>query len=366
MTMHTRQTRRNARHCTVRRSQPKHTRCRAERHSAARHFKTALSGFALQILLGSLLCGDMNAQTDAPLDDISPGEPENASQWPIGFPTAEGTIPNAVPLEDIRRIAAFEARRTWGEISSICEIPCCDQNGNIVAYQVVFRIHSSTESDRRGTNSDQSATDVSYAAIQSKIREARKQYPSVERNFRIARGEMSKTITDAERQHDEHRQQKNGTRNENPEQPEVVNIPVTETFKDAYAKMESLRNTMTGAGQYGTVLVTARYDLIPVPVVEHGLPPFYARGDLMQKKAEDSMGGSPMLKRIYLAGPLDQWYEFSNAQSENILVDPANGKTYPQAEIHSLMKDGILMRGKPDSNARKWEALKKAAKEDQQ
>lgn len=280
------------------------------------------------------------------------------SKWPIGFPSADMNIENAVPMDEILKVASYEARRTWGHVSPISEIPCCDQDGDVVAFLVVFQLHPEERLAK-------SSSRQSYAAILKEIQEARQQYSAAHTAFKKARREMDKRIHEAEKRGDNRMTTHQETGGANTPQPEIMSIPPTQSFKDAYALRENIRKKMTGAGQFGTVLVSARFDLIPVPVVMHGLPLFYTRGDLLQKKADECIGGSPTLRRIYLAGPLDQWYEFSNSKGDSLLVDPFKGKTYPIDKISELMPKEILMKAEPDIVSRKWNELRKAAKEEQ-
>jgi len=281
----------------------------------------------------------------------------NQSQWPIGFPSADMHIENSVPVEVIQKVASYEAKRTWGNVSSICQIPCCDPNEKIVAFLVVFQLHS--ESDPNTLH-----TIKSYSTINGEIQKARKQYPAANAAFEEANREMEMLIREAENLK-ENRILKHQEPSEAGQiQPEVVRIPPTPQFKKAYAFREKIRKELTGAGQYGTVLVSARYDLIPIPVVSHGLPHFYIHGDVLQQKAKKAIGGNPTLKHIYFAGLLEQWYSFSNSEGKDVLVDPLKGKTYPTDEISELMPKKILMRAEPEIASKKWSILQEAIKEE--
>lgn len=278
------------------------------------------------------------------------------SKWPIGFPSADMNIENAVPMDEILKVASYEARRTWGHVTPVCHIPCCDQDGKIVAFLAVFQIHSEGQIAKNSKVQ-------SYRAIQKEIQEARQEYSAAHTAFKKARCEMDKRIHEAEKRGDNRMTTHQETGGANTPQPEIMSIPPTQSFKDAYALRENIRKKMTGAGQFGTVLVSARYDLIPVPAVIHALPPFYTKGHLLREKAEKAANKSNLtLRRIYMAGPLDQWYEFADADGDGVLVDPFKEKTYPSSSIRERMKDGTLLRGDPDTVSQDWDAISNAAK----
>lgn len=281
-----------------------------------------------------------------------------SSKWPIGFPMANMNIPNAVPMEDIQRIATFQAKMTWGNVSLISTIPCCDQNDDVVALLFVFLIHSDIKPTKREVH-------VTFPAIQREIIKARKLYPASLSSYNKAKQEMDIRIHQTEKNNSKMLENSKDSFEVDINQPEIVSIPVTDAFIKAYTRKENLRKKMTGADRFGTVMVSARYDMIPVPVVIFGLPPLYTRSDLMQKQAKEAIGGTPTLKRIYLAGPLDQWYEFMNQEGKAILIDPRMGKTFSKSEIPELMKEGILMKGDPSTINQRWSIIKKAAEEDQ-
>ena len=123
--------------------------------------------------------------------------------------------------------------------------------------------------------------------------------------------------------------------------PEI--ITPTEAYKEAYEAREKGRRLMTGEGSYGTILVTVREGLVPVPVVSHGLPMYYTRGDAMQQIVKKRMGDEPKISMIYMAGPLDQWVEFTTSEGEKVIIDPFQGQIVPSDEVENVLPDEMYM-----------------------
>jgi hypothetical protein len=87
----------------------------------------------------------------------------------------------------------------------------------------------------------------------------------------------------------------------------------TPEYTEAYARKDAARKKMLGVGSFGYMVINARYDRNPIPLTGHGLPCFFARGDLIKEKAEETAGAGARLSRIYMAGALQRWYEFENS-----------------------------------------------------
>jgi hypothetical protein len=84
---------------------------------------------------------------------------------------------------------------------------------------------------------------------------------------------------------------------------------------------EKGRQKSIGEGQYGTVVVSARYDRYPVPLYMHYLSPYYYNGDLAAALAAKALSAQNVtLERIYfLDGGHDQYFEFSSG-TQRVLV----------------------------------------------
>jgi hypothetical protein len=245
---------------------------------------------------------------------------QNTESFPFGFPTSRENGNQVLSLGEVRRMASYQAGLTWGRAYRILEIPCVDLNGSLIAYQVIFRLVDK-DAGIAGGHAEASLREESYEEIQQKVRYGREQYRAASKRLREAERRMAKRTRQEERKID--RSNESVTQN-NPQrsqrQPRGLSEP--EEFKNAREEKEKARRLMTGAGRYGTVLVTVQEGLVPIPVISHGLPPFYTKADLMQDLAKTMIHGTPKINRIYMAGPLDQWFEFKTEQGEKVLIDP--------------------------------------------
>ena len=85
------------------------------------------------------------------------------------------------------------------------------------------------------------------------------------------------------------------------------------------------RERMIGSGQYGTIVVSARYDRFPIPLYMHYLPPYFCTGDLAADKAAHALStDSVILEKIYfLDWAREQYFEFSSG-GQKVLVHSYN------------------------------------------
>jgi len=265
-----------------------------------------------------------------------------AEEWPFGFPEAKLKVKNVVPFGLLRKIALKEAKKTWGIVIPLSQIPCCDSKGNIVAYMFIFQ--------KREKNPK------TFKKILEEVKEGRKLYKKAEKELEMQPFPYA-------------------PRNNEPKEKSITHtgidissailrsIPPSESFRKAHEKFEFSRKKKWGIGEYGTLLVSARYDLIPIPVRWHGLPDYYAKGDLIQNEARNILGGDPKLTRIYLGGPWDQWFEFTDSNGGKVLVDPFSLKTFPSEQISELMPKEIRMKCSEELMREKWKKLEESVKE---
>jgi hypothetical protein len=245
---------------------------------------------------------------------------QSSTTFPFGFPTSHEDGNQVLSLREVRNIASYQARLTWGRAYRIVEIPCVDLNDSLIAYQVIFRLVDK-DLGNVSDNDETALTEETYMEIQQKIRNGRELFRAASERVRVAEQEMRKRISRKEREIEN--SSENGIeRDLNRVQRKPTSISPTEEFKNAYEEREKGRRLMTGAGSYGTVLVTVQEGLVPVPVVSHGLPHFYTKADLMEQVAKSTMGKASGISKIYMTGPLDQWYEFKTEQGEKLLIDP--------------------------------------------
>ncbi len=266
---------------------------------------------------------------------VPAGAQEDAAD--LNLPTANEQVDNAVPYATIQNIADMKAEANWGLAYCIAEIPCCDLNGDVVAYMFVYQ---------RGQGPAKA-----YGEITTEVKQGRKEYAQAEKElFKAAQQPDNKkppmVIPD------------------DPMIPAPMN-PTPEYVK-AYVKKDAARKKMSGAGNYGYLIISARYDRNPIPVIGHGLPEFFSRGDLIKAKAADKAGQNTQLQRIYLAGPSQRWYEFQSDNGQKVTVE---GNTLQEDGVDNIQAAMTYIAQRDATEERqllyaaKWQKLEFAAQE---
>lgn len=226
-----------------------------------------------------------------------------SEDWPLGFPTANTKVKNSVPIESLRKIALLEAQGTWGVVTPISEIPCCDMDGNVLYYMFVFQIGTGTLKN--------------YNQIMENIKEGRSLYKELIKQKR--------------------------------------NEDYSQEFRN---QKEIIRKKIWGYGEFGTLLLSARDDLLPLIQRIHGLPHYFVKGDLMQNKAQKVIGGNPKITRIYFGGVANQWYEFSN-KDKSVLISPFTLEIVPLDKVISIQKEKIkIYKNRTQIINKEWKKLK--------
>jgi len=219
------------------------------------------------------------------------------AEMPYSELLANRDIPNPVPYELVQKIAMVKAGQKWGQVAPGPLLPCCDDNGDLVAYMFVFAI---------GT-----AESPSAEAIRASVLEGRK---IAEEGLGAMSESEQKALIDAAR---------NDTSDPGAE-GDLGNSRAMEAARseaDARAKTLGSRKSI-GAGEFGTVVVSAREDRFPVPLYMHYLPPYFSKGDLAAKSATTGLGVSEVkLERVYFLGRgRGQYFEF-RGNDRTILID---------------------------------------------
>jgi hypothetical protein len=93
----------------------------------------------------------------------------------------------------------------------------------------------------------------------------------------------------------------------------------------------------TGADEFGTIFVSATYDMFPVLAYFHYLAPYYINFDLALERAEEFIGQGASLKSIYFWGLEGQHFEFVNKRSSIVL----NSKTLRATTVEDLKRSRI-------------------------
>jgi hypothetical protein len=77
-----------------------------------------------------------------------------------------------------------------------------------------------------------------------------------------------------------------------------------------------------GTEQFGTVVVSARYDRFPIPLVMHYLHPYFYQGDLAVEKAKKKLNtDTTNVERIYFLGRSRGQHIELSAGGANVLLN---------------------------------------------
>jgi len=226
------------------------------------------------------------------------------SQARFDVPTANPAIENPVPFPLIEKIASQKSREKWGNGALGDPIPLCDLDGNLIAYMFPFHIGG----DRF----------PSHEEISSRVKEGRELHEHINNH-----------------QVDKAREKYQGLKQMSREAPKPAPQETIRAFSDdPIGRIETLRpdgsrprsfevaeiremenfakKRASGGDEFGTIVVSATYDRVPVPVYYHHLPSHLTRQDLARERAEQAIGPDASLQRIYFLGLRGQIFEFAS------------------------------------------------------
>ena len=175
------------------------------------------------------------------------------------IPFANTDIKGKVEMEIVNQTASLHSRIIWGKVAKGPAIPLSDLKGNILAYEISFSIKH--------------ATFPSYEEIMQSVQRGR------------------------------------------------------ELIEEGYvwgnkALINRGRRLKWGVDDYRTIVISARYNIYPILEYSTGLSRFYTIGDLAKGKAGYILGTTDIrLTKIYYAGYLDKWLEFTANDGRRILID---------------------------------------------
>lgn len=207
---------------------------------------------------------------------------------PLAMPKANTQVPNLIPLEKVKEIALKKAVEVFGIVAPGEPIPTCDPNGNIIAYICPFAIGV--------------LEFPSYSEIISEIMQGLDQ-------LKRARQISSQPGEGKER------------RILQPP-PEIGGFsgPVTTGPSELRKMIEEGRKLRWGIERYGMIIVSATYDMFPIPGYAEGLPKYYTTGFLAREKARLELGNTAELNRIFFLGPRGSWFEFKSDTGDTVLI----------------------------------------------
>ena len=230
------------------------------------------------------------------ITDEEEGLPFDADQE-LNIPSANSDIKDKVEMEIVNQTALLHSIILWGRVSKGPAIPLFDLKGNILAYEISFSIKH--------------AVFPSYERIMQSVKRGR------------------------------------------------------ELIEEGYVwgNNESInrgRMLQWGVYDYRTIVISARYDIYPI--IEHstGLSRFYTIGDLAKEKAGYTLGTTAVrLTKIYYAGHLDKWFEFTANDGRRILIDAFSLEAHLPEKI--LTEQPKQIQGKEfilRNNKEAWEKVK--------
>jgi hypothetical protein len=258
------------------------------------------------------------------------------AEMPLDIPKANTGVSDLVPFPLIEKIAIKKAQEKWGQVSPGSPLAACDDDGDIVAYMFPFSIGTEPFPD--------------YSEILSSVKYGRK----------IAEeGVSAMAETDQQKMREKAKEQAVKSRSKSVSDIDV-DIRQVESLANRLAKKLG-KEKMMGAGQYGTVIVSARYDRFPVPLYMHYLPPYFYHGDLATKEAQIALSSNSVtLERIYfLERERTQYFEFSS-KGRSILVHSYNLAVEPVEK--RLTRKGTKVVLRPEMLSRiteEWDKIKK-------
>jgi len=256
-------------------------------------------------------------------------------------PKANMDVSGLVPFASIEKIAVKKAQERWGQVALGPPLVCVDDDGDIVAYMFAFSIGPSSF--------------PAYSEILSSVKEGRRMAKD---GFKAMNPvEQQKVLDDLK-----DRVQDQATPSEGaPILQSGVAEKMDENLANQVAKQIG-RQRMIGSGQYGTIVVSARYDRFPVPLYMHYLPPYFHTGDLAAMKAASALlTDSATLERIYfLDRARGQYFEFES-NHQKVLVHSYNLEVVSPEAV--LTRKGSKVIPEPEVMSQIGEAWAKIEKE---
>lgn len=223
----------------------------------------------------------------------------------LDVPSARTAIQDPVPLSLVKKIAAAKAKQVWGEGALGKPIPLCNPAGDLVAWMFSYCIGSTTF--------------PTYDAILQQIKMGRQLKDLVERSEFSEAKELYKSLLECDS-----RQALAAPIPPTPVSPggsrlgqmEPVRADGTRSRRAQVAETAELRkygeDKAIGAGEFGTIVVSATYRRVPVPVYLHYLAPYYTHFDLALEKARTLIGEGASLEQIYFLRLRGLFFEFVN------------------------------------------------------
>lgn len=195
-----------------------------------------------------------------------------------------------VSLDLTHRIALNESQKRFGKGVIGKPIVGYDLNGSVRAYIVPFKIGGGVFPPEE--------------EIIKQMNEAKQLLPEAKR-------ELAK-IREASLKRKKPMFEKRGDRVVSEKDPE---------WKQAEERIKELEDKCWGIGDFGTVVISGRKDLVPVLEFSNSLPYYYTYREPVEEKAKEALGSSSIfLTRFYYGSEMDQIFEFESPIGDKIWV----------------------------------------------
>lgn len=238
-------------------------------------------------------------------------------------PTANLEVPNAVPLDLVKKIALEKSKETWGPGTIGELVALSDFNGDVVAYMVPFHMgEGNYPTYDEVLKNIQEGRELRDLARSSDREKAKKKYMKMDHG----KAAHSRAVVASDAQlpllppMDPMRSDGSISR-----QKEMEEIRKMEKFASDRA---------SGADHFGTIIVSATYDRVPVVAYLHYLAPYFANFDLALANAEQAVGPGASLKRIYFEGFKGQYFEFKGNRGSVLM----HHKSLERENLETLRK----------------------------
>ncbi len=92
-------------------------------------------------------------------------------------------------------------------------------------------------------------------------------------------------------------------------------------WAEAEKKVENIKNKCWGIGEYATIIVSARKDLVPILGYSNTLPYYFTYREVTEQMAKKALDVNDIsLVRFYYGSNLDQIFEFTSPSEEKIWI----------------------------------------------
>jgi len=256
-----------------------------------------------------------------------------SAQARLDIPAANLQVSNAVPIGLIKKIALEKSKETWGPGSLGDPIPLCNLDGDVVVYMVPFSIGKGQfpayDEIRQGI---MSGRELQKLIKNSDFEKAKEMHKSMDHG-KVLSHQRTIVISDSQI----------------PGRP-PINAVRSDGSISRKAELRDIEEfaskKVIGADEFGTIFVSATYDMFPVLAYFHYLAPYYINFDFALERAEQFISQGAFLKSIYFLGLEGQYFEFVNNSSSIVL----NSKTLQATTVEDLKRSRIS-QGYPQTDS---------------